>query len=403
MEIEIPKDVVNPKAYIKWVVLKKNPILTNTIIFTSDGEEIDIRHLYHRLREKIKHLSPKEQEYILELKQRWTGINTRANIQKAMAYGRAGRNAGITPEKKVSLTPFEQDILELLGKMFTVQETVQILNEEYHIQATEEDVTTVLRKHIVEIERRREEFRNKVADVRLFNKRPRLDELAWMYSKMKARYIALNSTEAFNALIRVLEQIRKESEGDVINFKGALDVNIEVQIQNQIQREILKTINLKEIILGRVAARMNYDLGKLIAGLHNSYYSKFVSISGDFDPNAEMHHPSTMMYDFDRIQRESEQTTIDVKAEDVTPKEKSNADNIKAMFLSKIKAQKEEVERRQSGVLVNEELKRSERAEEVGRETPIKRSKKAGGKWDKQIPSVKKGRTKKFYKKEEDD
>ena len=58
-----------------------------------------------------------------------------------------------------------------------------------------------------------------------------------------------------------------------------LDVNIEVTIQNHIQKEILRTINLKEIILGRVAARMNYDPKKLVAGLHNSYYAKFVDIS----------------------------------------------------------------------------------------------------------------------------
>ncbi|WP_375183807.1 EAL domain-containing protein, partial [Marinobacter sp.] len=49
-----------------------------------------------------------------------------------------------------------------------------------------------------------------------------------------------------------------------INFSGSMDVNVEVTIQNHIQKEILKTINLKEIILGRVAARMNFDTKKLI-------------------------------------------------------------------------------------------------------------------------------------------
>ncbi len=123
---------------------------------------------------------------------------------------------------------------------------------------------------------------NKVTDVRLYNKRPRLEELAWMYSKMKARYVALNGIDAYNSMLRTLEQIRKEAEGDIININGVLDVNIEVKIQNHIQKEILRTINLKEIILGRVAARMNYDPNKLIAGLHNSYYAKFVEISGEY-------------------------------------------------------------------------------------------------------------------------
>ena len=132
----------------------------------------------------------------------------------------------------------------------------------------------------------------------VYNKRPRLEELAWMYSKMKARYVSLNGIDAYNSMLRTLEQIRKEAEGDVLNINGVLDVNIEVTIQNHIQKEILKTINLKEIILGRVAARMNFDTKKLVAGLHNSYYAKFVDISGEYDEEAEMNYPSNQAYDF---------------------------------------------------------------------------------------------------------
>lgn len=355
--IVIPEDVTNPKEYLKWIAYKKNPILQQPRIVISTGEEINIAMLPHRLRKCIEHLAPKEQEDILEMKAKWININAKANTSKAMAYNRMGRYSGQEHKVRIVSIPFEDDVTELLGKMFTIPEVVRIMGEDNGVAMDEGDVKRVLKKNIVEIERRREEFRNKVVDVRLYNKRPRLDELAWMYSQMRTRYTTLNTMEAFNAMIRVLEQIRKESEGDVININGVLDINIEVEIQNHIQKEVLRTINLKEIILGRVAARMNWDLKKLVAGLHNSYYSKFVNLEGEFDPDAEMNYPSQQNYDFARIESNVRNEVEDVAAVDVTEQEKEKSNSIKNMFLSKIRAQKEELEKRQMNINAEVEIK----------------------------------------------
>lgn len=386
--IPIPEDVVNPKEYLKWYGYSKHPILTNPYQTVSTGEEINIAMLPHRLKTAIAHLSPKEQEDILELKKKWIALNSKRNVAKAMAYGRMGCYGGKKIEKKedraiLKRSPFEEDIMELLGRMFTVPEVVKILGEDNGIAIDEDDVKKVLKQNIVEIERKREEYRNKITDVRLYNKRPRLDELGWMYSKMKARYIALNSIDAYNCMLRTLEQIRKEAEGDILNINGALDINVEVTIQNHIQKEILKTINLKEIILGRVAARMNFSLPKLIAGLHNSYYAKFVDISGEYDPNAEMMYPSAMAYDFTAIERQSGREVQDIKAEDVTEQEKTSAQRTKEMFLNKIRKQKEDLEKRNAAFDAEAEIAKEEVSEDIYE--PIKRGKGSGK--DAMLPS----------------
>lgn len=358
--ITIPEDVVNPIEYKKMVALERHPILRNTMYISSEGDEINIGMLPHMLHKRIEHLSSKEQEDILELKRKYNQMRAKVSTAKSLAYGRAGRYGGKSKEQLAvyKLSPFEEDIIELLGRMFTVAEVVRIMGEDNGVIVTEEDVKGILKKHIVEIERKREEFRNRVTDVRLYNKRPRLEELAWMYSKMKARYVALNGIDAYNSMLRTLEQIRKEAEGDILNINGVVDVNIEVTIQNHIQKEILRTINLKEIILGRVAARMNYDPKKLVAGLHNSYYAKFVDISGDYDENAEMSYPSNSAYDFAMIERTAGREVMDVKAEDVTEAEHSSATNVKDLFLSKIRKQKQEMEARQAGFDADSEEKR---------------------------------------------
>ena len=352
-KIEIPEDVINRTAYLKYIAYSQHPVLKNRTIVTSEGEEFDIAILPHYLRDRIKHLSPKEQETIMAQKREYNSMLMKKNTYKAQAYGKIGRPKGSTNTKTDEQKRYDllvADVVELFGRMFTINEVIRILGEDNGIQVEEATVKKILRDNIVEIERKREEFRNKVADVRLYNKRPRLEELAWMYSKMKMRYVALNSTEAYNAMLRTLEQLRKEAEGDVLNVHGAIDMNLNVEINAHIQKEILKTINLKEIIIGRIAARMNYDPKKLIAGLHNSFYNKFVPISGDYDPNAEIEYPSLINYDFAEIERRNAERDdiVDVQAEPLEEPQKQKAKSVRELFLAKIRKQKEEMEQRSS-------------------------------------------------------
>lgn len=383
--IDIPEGVVDVREYKKMLALEKHPVLKNIIYIASDGSEINIGMLPHRLKKYIEHLSLKEQEDILELKRRYNVLRGKISAAKAKAYGHSGMYGGMKKSEVQAnkISPFEEDIVELLGRLFTISEVVKIMGEDNGVIVSEDEVKEVLKKHIVEVEKKREEFRNKVTDVRLYNKRPRLEELAWMYGKMKARYISLGNNDSYNSMLRTLEQIRKESEGDIININGALDVNIEVSIQQHIQKEILRTINLKEIILGRVAARMNYDPKKLIAGLHNSYYAKFVDISGDYDPSAEMDYPSQSAYDFTKIEQQSDHDVVDVKPEPVSEEQKSTANNIRDLFLSKIRKQRAMMEARNASFDAEAERKRPIAKEE---EDPIDRKQFGPGHYKDSIP-----------------
>jgi hypothetical protein len=290
----------------------------------------------------------------MEMKNKYNSILGKISRYKTYAYRKPGAMI-----KKQHKTALEADCVELLGKMFTPIEVVQILGEEYGMTVLEKDVENILKRCLVEVEKRREEYRNKVVDVRLYNKRSRLEELGWMYSRMRQRYVLLDSAVAYNAMLRTLEQIRKEAEGDTITINGAIDVNVEVEIQQHIQQEIYKTVNLKEIILGRVAARMGYDLPKLIAGLHNSYYSKFIQISGNFDEDAVMSYPSSSQYDFNDIAKKVNTNEIeDVKAEEVTETEKITAANIKDILIERIKQQREKEQQRYNSISLIADTKR---------------------------------------------
>lgn len=360
-KIAIPDEVVNPKAYLKYVALAKHPLLNNHYTETSTGEEVNLGIATHHFKRYIAHLAPKEQEILLALKTKYNSLLMKRGAAKSAAFGtKRGK-------KKNQYSAFEGDVIELLGRMFSIAEVVRIMGEDNEVVVTEEQVKDVLKKNIVEIERKRDVFRNKVADVRLFNKRPRLEELTWMFSKMKMRYIALNSTEAYNAMLRTLEQLRKESEGEIVNINAALDVNINAEINAHIQKDILKTINIKEIILGRIAARMNYDMGKLVAGLHNSFYHKFVQISGDFDPDEEMQYPSLINYDYNEIERRNAEINdvVEIKAEPVDDVEKEKAQSVKDLFLKRIREQRKKTEARTSAYTEELNIERPEPSDEI--------------------------------------
>lgn len=351
----VPPEIVDSVAWKKYLVMKESATLKRIHVLASDGTEINLLWFPRKLNETIKHLSTSEREEILELYSARRKAQITANRLLAVARGsfdlaRKRKQAEKAEHAALHLSDVSlvEDVKELLGKMFTPREVVRILAESREIEVELSYVQDVLKRFINDIEKRRDEFRNRVQDVRLYSKRPRLEELSWMYTQMKTRYKSLRSNDAYNSMLRTLEQIRKEAEGDQIFVNGAIDVNVETEIRLHIQQTIYKSVNLKEIILGRVAARMNWSLPKLVAGLHNSYYARFMPTNDEYDPQAEMEYPSSMNYDFNRIQHNHAVNGIDevedVKAEPLTPEERTSSEAIKQLFLQRIARQREVLE-----------------------------------------------------------
>jgi hypothetical protein len=75
----------------------------------------------------------------------------------------------------------------------------------------------------------------------------------------------------------------------------------------------LKTIPLKEIIIGRIASKTNISPAAFIKSLNDSYYSKFTKfLDGEAtDADFESSFPSTLTYDFDNIDKIQESRTKD--------------------------------------------------------------------------------------------
>ena len=134
-KIEIHAEVVDKKAYIKFIALSRNPLIRNPFVETSEGETINLHTAPQWIRKYVQHLPPKEQEEITAKKAEWQRLNMKMRIAESTAYGKRN-NVGGRPKQDV----VEHDIVELLGRMFTIPEVVRIMGEDNEIIVTEERI-----------------------------------------------------------------------------------------------------------------------------------------------------------------------------------------------------------------------------------------------------------------------
>lgn len=351
--MEIPKDVKDKKKYLQYKALEKHRILTtDKIQVASDGTQVNMAWFPNIMKKKIAHLPANEQEHFLTEKEEYYAINNKLTSLKRQAMGlvhgwaitKSGLGAGDNSITKVK----KAELLEYFGRMFTVDEVVEIVNKDWGIPVQKKTISKFRMKHGKQIEELIEKFKLSHVDMRLGVKRSRLEELTYLYGLQKEKFEETKRNDNYNLLLRTLEQIRKEAEGDRLTIDGKIDVKYEVNIQQHLANEVFKTLNLKEIILSRVAAKMGVNPIKLIHSLNTSYYKKFSNVLGDYNPNEseEALYPSQMNYDFERIGKA--QSILDKYAEDAvvemeskgSPRDPDNAQDIKEQLLAKLLAKK---------------------------------------------------------------
>jgi hypothetical protein len=361
-EIEIPEGVIDDEAYLEYIKKARHPLLTTKKMYEcSDGTEINLASFPHIITKKIKHLPVKEQNTILTKKDLYSKINNKATALKRKAFGskqgRVERHGGV-------LTTKREELIEYFGRMFTVDEMTKHINSEWGIPVKRGTVEKFRKEHAVEIERKVEVFKSSYSDIRLGVKRSRIEELVWLYAKAKEKYKDTLGREDYKILLTTLESIRKEAEGDRLTIDGKVDVNYEANIHLHLREEVFKTLNLKEIILGRVAARMNVNPVKLIYSLNQSFYKKFSNVLGDYDDenDGDITFPSQMNYNFEKIQkyhvhRDAEVQDAVVVEEEQNKKDVKKAQEKKETIADKIKRKREAMNKAKSDLNADTDIK----------------------------------------------
>jgi hypothetical protein len=382
MENNIPEGVVDKEAYQEFLKLSVNPILNNKkIVICTDGTEVNLAVFPHIITKLVEHLPVEEQNSILTKKSIYYKLQNKLTAVKRKAFGKPQGGANVKGSSGL-LSDRRTELVELFGRMFSIEETLKVVNKEWGIPVSKDTVKRFRTENREEIEKRIDIFKASYADIRLGVKRSRLEELVYLYSRQKDKYIDTNAREDYKLLLSTLDHIRKEAEGDRLTINGKVDVSYEANVHMHLREEVYKSLNLKEIILGRVAARMGISPIKLIYSLNNSFYNKFSNVLGTFNEEealaTDLVYPSQMNYDFERIKREAQKRDDEIEdaivlEENNDDKDMSRAERIKQEMLDKIARKKEKSMGMKANINNKTAVEEKDKVKDISKNNPKKK------------------------------
>jgi len=321
--VEIDEIVKDPNAYRMWLQLEKVDWLNDKRTYeASDGSLIDLAIIAPWLKRRITHLPAKEQEHIWDIKNNhYQKARLLANQWKKKAFGtipgpkkQAKEGDDNKRQKQIEnanvarfamLIPRTPELIELFGRMFTIDEVFVMCVEDWGLPVNKK-MLSEFRNHYAEIIADKINHHKKsFADLRLGIKKSRLEEFCWIYAELKKDYKKTRQVKMIEQMRGVLQDIRKEIEGDKIIIEGNLDINIEASVNDHLQNEVLKNLSIRDLIIGRVAARVGSNPALLVYYLTKSYYAKFSGTTGPIEDTAyeTIQYPNDAGYDFDMIEK----------------------------------------------------------------------------------------------------
>ncbi len=336
-----PDGIVDKECYDKYIVLQAQlQELPDRYPTTSDPTlYLDMLTSIHHLRKKTEHLPKDEVDKLLKVHKKVQSMKGKLASLKKKSYGYS-RKMGVDT---TILDGKAAHIVELFGRYYSETEVHEALIVKFGIEVNMNSIKNFRRNHAEDIKRRQEAFSQEFSDIRLGYKRSRLEELAYIYRTRKTQYKNGYNREDGKELRMLLEQLRKEVEGD----KQSIDINVrnnaEAKIEMHIYNQLMEDISVKCLIVARVAGRMKVNPLILMERLTSGFYAKYTGFAEPDRDKEEVAriYPSSLIYDFNKLEKRSERKTVFtahnvVEAEIIPDDEKEQLTSIKNGILKRI-------------------------------------------------------------------
>lgn len=305
--LTLPTGVSNLEMYNKYLELRKEIDNIEKQHQTSDPKLIiNISASPFAIEKQLyaANIPDEEKEEIRKIYKRMRSLYGEMGGYKRKAFGQfvAGED-----ETRSVLAIKQAEILELFGRFYNATEIYKIVTIDWGFDLNIDALNAFRRKFIDKITELQEQYKREFSDIRLGYKRSRLDELSWLYGTIRAKYQKNECRDDAKQLQSLLEQIRKEVEGDRLTIDGKLQVDIDAQVNFHLQQSIIKDLNITQLVLTRVAARIGINPLYLITRLANSYYSKFNGFGTMSENiyNDEIIPITSLTYNFDEITQQN--------------------------------------------------------------------------------------------------
>jgi hypothetical protein len=303
------------------------------------------------LQRQIAHLDSDTRERLIAVAQLIKSLTAQRTHFKRRAYGiKKGEQAGSDP-----IMQYRDKIVEMFGQFHSVEEVYKTIVTEWKLPCQRSTLEYIRRADGTEIRALQDAHQKDFSSVRLAHKKSRLLELAMLYQSRKIIYDRTQNKDDYNLLLRTLEQLRKEVEGDKLFIEGAIDLNIQATIDIHIKNEITSNLAIMDVIISRVAAKTNTNPLLILSKLHNSIYAKFTGFGNATRQemiDGDIQDIGLLSYDFDAIKKRIaiQQQQLDVNGRQdqmpiiIAPKELSRVQSIKEMLAAKIAAMRNDAD-----------------------------------------------------------
>ena len=359
-EVNIPKELQNQpdrikKAYIDWLKIegeiKSHPDRYHKVTDPENEDiivDIDLTSNWRYVHRKVSHLPSTE---IVELQTMWRAIQV---LKQRKGQLKRVWNGALKSTETSTINSRETDILELFGRWMTVDEVHDTVHSDWGIaHISKRDINEFRIKNQEKIDKLRTEWENTYDHNYLAKKRGRIEQLGYLYYTQKQKYDGSDYAATYSReMVKILEQIRKEVEGDRLKLTvdGRIDVDQTIQVNKTLQ-DVSKELPINDMIIAIVAGKKGLNPVELMGQLTHSTYAAYNGFGGVLAKGDEQDLsvlPSNFTYDWVALEkkfkgREEERvecTPIDITVEVVEDQVKVSASRTKLMEMLEKKDKK---------------------------------------------------------------
>jgi hypothetical protein len=235
-------------------------------------------------------------------------------------------------------------ILDFLARWFTPIEVHRKMLEQ-GIQIRYKDILKFYRENQEKVRQLRSQTEEGWDDVSIGIKKSRLEKLSYLFNDLSQMYEkqgVQNKVQLAREMRSILEQARKEVEGEELKLTVNGKIDIEATITNYVQStKLVQNLTIVQMAASRVAQRLGIPYGKIVDRLANSFYSKHNGFRRTLSLHETPVYPSSVNYDIldlkDVAAEEAEKQKEKVYEEVVPQKDLDTASRMKEFLLSHLK------------------------------------------------------------------
>lgn len=215
----------------------------------------------------------------------------------------------IGKDKQVNILDLKElDIVEMLGKFYTIEEVYKTIHEEWGYEVLMPQLMRWANKHKATIEQKKADYILRNKDFRIATDTGRLEVLNSQLSYWQNQFNKKHTESQTKLIMQILEQARREVKGNELHLTvdGKIDINASVHAANNI-REVSRKLPINMLIIGMVAAKTGQNPLVLMTQLASSYYANANGFNGNITGNEEINSPVNLIksYNWDELREKN--------------------------------------------------------------------------------------------------